>query len=252
MTASKSPVYNTRDRFPQPESVAPADGSRSPMLLFIHVPKTAGSSFRISLAKSFGKNLLALDYGDKSSVTSELVTAHIYAGDDSQPRRRLIRALREKECKVLAGHFYYRKYGRFFAAEKIICFIREPLHRLASEYLHKQRLEAYPGSFEEFVELRRNRNLQSAYLAGLPAGSFVGITEHYRESLQLLSRLYGTRFKVSKRNVAPDGGAGKFVKSLPESSISRFYDLNREDIELYENHRSLFQQRFMNEFARVV
>ena len=213
------------------------------MLLFIHVPKTAGSSFRVALMKCCGEERVALDYGRDSPVTSNVVQRTIYGDDRYRPKRRLVRALRNRQFEALAGHFPYAKYGKFFAPEKVVCFIREPLRRAASEYLHDQRNKGYEGSFEEFIELRRNQNTQSAYLSGLPEHAFVGITEHYRESIDMLARRFHMPFRVARRNTAPRGGAKRFVRAIPSAVSSRFYELNAEDSDLYRHHLSVFEAR---------
>lgn len=152
-----------------------------------------------------------------------------------------MRALRNREYEVLAGHFPYTAYGKFFAPEEIVCFIREPLCRAASEYLHHQRNKGYGGSFEEFIELPRNQNLQSAYLSGLPDDAFVGITEHYRDSIDRLVRRLNIPLRVARRNTAPRGGAKRFIRSIPPELGRRFYELNTEDSNLYHHYLSVFE-----------
>jgi hypothetical protein len=213
------------------------------MLLFIHVPKTAGSSFRAALMKCCGEERVALDYGRDSPVTSNIVKRIIYGENRFRPKRRLMRALHNRQYEALAGHFPYATYGKFFAPERVVCFIREPLLRAASEYLHDQRNKGYEGSFGDFIELRRNQNTQSGYLSGLPEGAFVGITEHYRESIGILSRRLRMPLRVARRNTAPRGGAKKFVRSIPPELSSRFYELNAEDSKLYRHYLSVFDSR---------
>lgn len=197
----------------------------------------------MALTKCCGEESVALDYGRDSPVTSRIVKRIIYGENRYRPKRRLMRALRNRQYEVLAGHFPYTTYGKFFAPEEVVCFIREPLCRAASEYLHDQRNKGYEGSFEEYIELRRNQNVQSTYLSGLPDDAFVGITEHYRESIDMLARRLRIPLRVARRNTAPRGGAKRFVRSIPPKLGSRFYELNTEDSNLYRNYLSVFESR---------
>ena len=45
----------------------------SDMWLVVHVPKTAGTSFRWALDKCFGESNVVRDYGRKADATSDVV-----------------------------------------------------------------------------------------------------------------------------------------------------------------------------------
>jgi len=51
------------------------------MLLIIHIPKTAGTSLRVSLQKEYGPLRMALDYWEQSEVTSSIVHRYLYQDD---------------------------------------------------------------------------------------------------------------------------------------------------------------------------
>ena len=69
----------------------------------------------MALTKCCGEECVALDYGRDSPVTSNIVKRIVYVENRYRPKRRLMRALRNRQYEVLAGHFPYTTYGKFFA-----------------------------------------------------------------------------------------------------------------------------------------
>jgi hypothetical protein len=86
----------------------------SDMLLVVHVPKTAGTSFRQALEKYFGQSQVIRDYGPDAPATSEVVQDFLYRNEKKKQKPVLIEAISNSAAKVLIGHFVLRKYGRFF------------------------------------------------------------------------------------------------------------------------------------------
>lgn len=218
------------------------------MILMIHVPKTAGTSLRLALQKVYGRRRTALDYGCDSRATSRLVRESLYVAPPPKARKLLLAALENSDHAVLAGHFPYRKYGWHFRSGEIVSFMREPVHRLASEYLHATRLQGYNAPFETFVEDPRRQNTQSRLLDGVPARAFVGITEKYRDSLELLGARLGVSLPVARRNVAPAGGASAFLSALAPETVARARELNAADCALYEERLAVLERQY----ARMV
>lgn len=205
------------------------------LLLFLHIPKTAGTSLRFELEKCYQKSEIVADYGPDSPSTDGLVMKYIYSEQGPKCAADLVSVLRSSGKIVLTGHFRLSKYSDYFPSNKIFSIIRDPLHRAASEFLHNQRQNTFSGSFFEFFNRPLMINRLTMLLDNYPEEMIIGTTERYKESLFLINKQFGLHLKPKRKNVAPKGGAGKFVKSLDSSVINRFRDLNEADYALYKS-----------------
>lgn len=205
------------------------------MLLVVHIPKTAGTSLRLALQQRFGLARVARDYGPQSDFTTEAVRRHMYQNPTKSSARDLVSELKDSGHAALIGHFPFKKYGHLFADDQVIAFVREPLERSCSEYLHKTGNNTFQGTFKEFIQLPPQQNLQSRFLNGHSGEMFLGLTERYRASMQSLNERFELKLKTRKVNVGTSGGGARHMKSLAEELTRRFYELNSKDLELYGN-----------------
>jgi hypothetical protein len=200
-------------------------------LLFVHIPKTAGTSFRMAVQRLFPGRVV-YDYGPESPHTSELVREHAYPRLDAEGLRR---ALTDNHIAMLGGHVSYRRYADIFPPERVISFLRDPIARLVSEHSHVCRNYGYDGTLIEFAESPRNRNLQSKVLGGPPLDElgFIGVAERYRESLDRLRDRLGWDVPELSLNLNPeqDRPAGCYKISVDEEQQLR--DINADDLRLY-------------------
>lgn len=204
------------------------------MFLIIHTPKTAGTSFRLSLQDKYGLSRLALDYGAESEVTSNIVMQYLYSGKVALGAKLLVEKLRAKGYRALVGHYALSRYGEFFSPDEIIAFVREPLVRSCSEYLHKYRNGSSDSTFSEFIENPVNQNMQARILHGYKKEMFIGVTERYKESLAIINRRFGLQIDHRKANLGRRGGGEGLLKNLNQDVIDRFYQLNHKDVYLYQ------------------
>lgn len=213
------------------------------MWLVIHIPKTAGTSLRWALEKQFGKSRVIWDYGPDSKDTSDIVRKHLYTNAHSAGPSNLIDEMSKKSAKVLIGHFPLQKYAHFFEPENIIAFVRNPLNRICSEYLHRLNNATFQGSFSDYVRTAGFQNLQSWFLEGASERTFIGITEQYRSSLGYINTTFQWNLKTIRKNVAWLKGGKKFAENLTEENLQLFSELNKQDMHLYQHATQSFEAR---------
>lgn len=209
-------------------------------LYFVHIPKTAGTSFRNFARKYFGKNDLVCDYGPKAPETSGVVKRYSFEERDYWP---LYQHLVNTNKKMLCGHFPAIRYMPGMGVENAVIFFREPIQRLVSEYLHFQRHQSYKGSFRDFYSQARNINTLSRVVEGVPieAVGVIGLTEYYEESLQVFNSRYQLKFSPLMDNVGRESIEHPY--DVAPEHYHEVVNLNSRDVELYKKAVGLFVQR---------
>jgi len=230
--------------------------SISKKLLFIHVPKTAGATFRSILDKNYPRHLsffihdlypeLSLDYLHRTSVTEF------------------------NRYRIIAGHgaqYVLTKAKDFHS----IIFLRDPLNQIISGYYHIKRSPHSPlyndlkkiGSLSEYYQyLKENNgfNHQTLYLSRneeefrqkkrfceineisynkavdlLNKIDYVFLTEHFDESLFILgkefnldSRYYLSRNRTKKR--LPEERNPELLQKIKHAQIwdYKLYEIARQ------------------------
>ena len=154
--------------------------------LFIHIPKTAGTSFRLGLEAAFDNDSVCKDYSESSDETSDEVLENIYRKKDFYAFHQ---EFKKKGYRFLSGHFGVKKYIHLFGAENSITFLRDPVKRIVSEYNHFAHYHGYEKDFQSFYSDKRFVNKQLNIFSGVPwpLVGFIGLTERYSESLIAVS-----------------------------------------------------------------
>ena len=98
-------------------------------IFFVHIPKTAGTSFRKSAEFYFGSDKVIYDYSTKSPETSELVNNSIYEDKDPFFFSELVH---EQLVEFLSGHVPAVKYVHLFGVGQTVTFLRDPIQRVMS------------------------------------------------------------------------------------------------------------------------
>lgn len=210
-------------------------------LFFAHIPKTAGTSFRKELENALGSDSVFYDYGSKSSETHPIVLEHLYKQHD--PYALTASELNQNHHTLIGGHVHVNKYGPLVQAQNIISFVREPLQQVVSHFEHFKRKFGYNRTITEFCQEKRFKNTQSRVLGGYPLESigFIGLTEAYSDSLEIINQLFDMNLKERSLN----GNQQKTnLKYEVDSRIQALIEAeNQDDLQLYKNVKNLFEKR---------
>ena len=188
------------------------------MIISVHIPKTAGTSFKHLLQQQFHERLL-LDYTERPIWNNRVkgVGRALFAG-----LRMMVRHENKGEYQCVHGHFLALKY-RFLQIRRnasYVVWLREPAERLISHYYYWKRTPPAPGtpplrahvhaldySLEDFCQEPLFRNLYSKFLFGvnLDQFDFIGITEDFDRSIDLFRKIFSFGLEEnSNKNRNPD------------------------------------------------
>ena len=197
-------------------------------IIFVHIPKTAGTSFRSAASEYYGKNRILNDYGYEAEETSEIVLEHYYQEEDAD----LLRGA-SKSYDLISGHYPASRYRAIFVDAPVAVFIREPIARVVSEYNHSCNLNGYKGSLRSFYSEEIYQNRQYKLLAGLSLDelAFVGITDEYDLSLSMFNDLFDADLQSHSMNRGDYKNTN--FSDLSKEDIAEITELNQKDIALY-------------------
>ena len=167
----------------------------------VHIPKTAGTSFRKSVREIFGESMI-LDYADKPIKVSRWKRNW---NTWLQGRRSNTLAMADNAC--IFGHYMPLKYSHMMRTRecRLVTWLRDPIERMVSHYNfiseHHRLRKLAPGksdvvdeswTLERFMFSPRYRNYSSQFLWGVGFNKFdfVGLVEHYQDDL----RDFGSQF----------------------------------------------------------
>ncbi len=212
------------------------------MYAFIHIPKTAGSTFRHILRLSFGPRHCDI----KAPMAKRASHDWINASDLRRSRTvyPLLEGVAGHRVTCFAG-MQSREPGVRF-----VTFLRDPHKRFLSHFQHKLRGRNVPGTREDFLAFcadPHQRNVQTRWIGGSEDASaaidaldrsrvFVGLTEDFDTSLVLFRAWLGhprLNIHYAPRNRAPNP-APLDVLADPELAAA-MEEANRADLQLYRH-----------------
>lgn len=211
------------------------------MLISIHIPKTAGTSFGLLLKQHFGDRLLE-DYQDRPLAHTALPRlAHALAAWPGNGRRL-------GGYEAVHGHFLGLKY--LPVRGHVVTWLRHPVQRVLSRYGHYLRdvdagrpLQPVSGlrpglRLDEFARLPRFRDTCSKYLRAVPDRrvAVYGFSEDMEASLARMRRVLGLPLgQAPQANTNPARPGGRYeLDSAQERDLLR---LNAADYRLWNRAR---------------
>ena len=214
------------------------------MLISVHIPKTAGSSFREILAARFGARLL-LDYSDRPLAPGFHWRRLKQRVNPPDGRTGI-----ETAYDCVHGHFVADKYDALDKPVRCIAWLRDPVQRTISHYEYWKRVPDLRNPdcrrlieqdlpVEDFAALPRMRNVMTRFFGSRTPRDFffLGTVETMVESLARFNRLTGISVDaMGAENRDDDAIARADPSAAARQSIER---LNRRDRELYDSVRNL-------------
>lgn len=210
-----------------------------PLLVFVHINKTAGTTLRYILRSSYGARHCDVEPWHGAWSDPPFSTA------DLQRVRRLYPRLASIAGHRISGHVDLEEAGTDF---RYVTFLREPIALCASrfqyqlDYRKKQDLV-----FEEWIEKDWVRDAQTQRIGGTtdPRDAiavidrkkmFVGLTERFDESIVQLRALRAPDLDIAYApvNVAKSSNVAKSLLADP-AMRQMIVDANQADLELYEH-----------------
>lgn len=235
-----------------------APGPPPPLWLFVHVPKTAGSSLGTELATLLPPyqniHIDSQDRRDRSRTAPERY-------DDAT--EAFLAEHAQRPFRFASGHLQFRHVRRIVEAvpgTRLFTMLREPVSRLVSDYLYQlspmhplaDEVRARIPDFAAFVELKGQRNRIARHLVppklvaeGNVAAAlemlgkrfaFIGIQEQYELGFRALTALLtGTaRRPAAERKRVNDAAAAEkaaVMRALQDPALrARIAELNAFDL----------------------
>jgi len=204
------------------------------MIVFLHIPKTAGSSFQFILNNNLGISHCHSQHAKKERLTQ----ADIDFARKVFPR-----------MKGIAGHNLIDPLSLSIPDPFYMTFLRDPVMRVLSAYQeHVARHRAAGREEPDLAEaLPKTERLQNLHVKLMGAGNldqakrfldrcdFVGLTEKFDLSVHLLGRLYPKPLdlRYPLRRQAPDNTIKKNWQK-DEALMEMVRKYNSLDVELYD------------------
>lgn len=204
-------------------------------IVFVHIPKTGGTSIRIALERAATEHRILRDYQGHPLGSSDLAPVQDKEGRVSGFREHFS----GPSGILLSGHFPASRYWPFFNAESFVTFLRHPVDRVLSSYAAWMKNGRWNGSFEEFIALPTMGKRLSTYLVGvdLDAFGFIGFTEEFEASVDALSEFLGAEVQVLRRNPGDYTRVGREIVTDPVRR-EQVAQHAAQDIRVYERLRS--------------
>lgn len=216
------------------------------MLAFIHINKTAGTTLKNILRSSFGIQHFDVEpwrRWERQRLDQPFLPEDLYRLKRFHPA-----------VHSIAGHRVFP----FVGLEQVIpeiryyTILREPVNRTISFYQNTVRNQQARGEsvvdFATWIQKEIHRDRQTYHLCGQrdhraaiemieQMRIFVGLTEHFDETLVLMRRLFEPRLKIhysEAKNVSISKELAQRLRDDP-TALRMMEEANREDMLLYRH-----------------
>lgn len=215
---------------------------------FLHVPKTAGTTFR---------KLLSNHFDQQDIYPSPL---HLLVNKNKYLRQPTLIENRQDllEKPLIMGHYNVRLLPHLSPEVKTLIFFRKPMDRISSHIKHliaKDKAYAHgdpnlviEDKFEQLTNLqarflgytKKKPNLPQV-LENLDKMTFIGIHEYFAESVEKCNKQFGWQldYQSEKENVSKNN----FITNITEENKARLQIRIQPEQQVYERALEIFGRR---------
>ena len=218
---------------------------------FLHIPKTAGTTFRYCLYEHFH---LTEVYPSYKALLLKQNSRYLGWEEFVQNEKELF----PMNKKLLIGHFGWKPLDHFSITPNVMTFVREPISRIKSSIIFNQKrnrryknmeIDEILNKFLVREGMTQARNLGfhpkkdnlSQALENLEKIKFIGLSEEFKKSIEVCNNLFNWNLTImKKRNV------GKYSEdTFTESQIDRISEACRIDNLIYTKAQKLFNSQYL-------
>jgi hypothetical protein len=244
-------------------SPAPRGGKTEEAVIFLHLPKTAGTTVN---------RLIEWEYR-----LSEMYSVDPVLFKWSAAHLRKLPAGRLKKIRMFKGHMVFGLHEVLSQPATYITVLRDPVDRVISAFYFMRSYKLHPlywklrhnnWTLEDFVRRYQRENVQAKVVAGSEYDapctpeilekakqnlrrhfSVVGLSERLEESLALMKLRFGWKlasyssFNVTRSRPKKD--------DLPKATLDLIREKNTFDIELYQCAREIFESALKGNATEV-
>ena len=223
----------------------------SRLIISIHIPKTAGTSFGAFLEQAFKGKIVFVTYCLKcKGIIFDVERAEISKKRKEQcdthnhSIAEVAQFVRRNNIKCVHGHIRPADIYPYFPQAEYVVWLRDPVERAISHFEFFKRLPASDwippkelaaiekNDLQEFVWLVGN--VQTYWIPGfaLRRFSFVGVVEEFEQDLKRFCSQFGIVFTgIPQKNVNPNKKTDRYPLDAETRKIIERANLN--DIALY-------------------
>lgn len=217
------------------------------MLIFVHIPKTAGTSFKSLLNQVYpSSDTIIIDSENWHRDTFKSFNRSSLPGAQQvQPSSNI---------KYIVGHFNANHFIDLYPNATYITWVRDPIQRLCSSYNYYLRLGSRYGvisnekrsydmvDFETYMTHKLNINSMCQQInIPLDRFKFVGIVEKYEEEIERFKKITNINIinDYSYANINPEKKNVKENYPITDSFREKLMTIHANDYKLYNESLKL-------------
>jgi len=206
------------------------------MIISIHIPKTAGTTFGAILRKKYGNKFL---YVYNTNIQGKYCIGQTPAELDQNlkneqetaiSKQEIYNKIKELGIECIHGHFFYSLVSdapEYFDDVRYVTWVREPEARTYSDYLHFMRNGWHTGDREHLVKILANR--MGAFIGDdSSVFSFIGRTEFFDQDL----KRFGINDEYQVLNVTPETDEDVEIKQMIKGAVDKDRELYNKIISM--------------------